>query len=470
MLVYVSGEKIMEKQEEFKLSKIFLDVASNLSLADSKKSIKLNIKDYGELEQTLEDYLTNILGYKSKFDYSQYYPEIRKYFENILNNGFSFNKDVVENIKEYEKKFIDIFNSHYYLTIFTVVMRRIYSPSYSGRIDYGNTEAVNNYDIFISHLNNSLIFGHIARKNEDSLPPIYVSNIDEFDDVLKNYIDTIRTSSSYYNILARNEIYASEEDKIKALIESTIFNVTNADAAHIIKFFRKYTLFLKEHTFCPLSSPQKIGFAFNDDLYVMYRKSEPEYETPYYFSFMLPNRRIELPVVRIGIKNEDGFKTAHILATQSSQRMLNFAELNKVNTEIKSIIPRDKYFRFFNPSHYISILITFGILNGAGIKNIEIVEMLPLRYHKTIIDRCMSDDEAERYQTRLTNKNIITYMRLFDQIKGIKILDYPDGYSPLTLILEDNIECPNDELQKLYNYGYELGSTLKEKTLKLENY
>ncbi len=458
----------MEKQDDFKLSKIFLDVASNLSLADSKKSIKLNIKDYGALEQALKDYLTNILGYKPEFDYNQYFPEIRKYFENILNNNFAFNKDVVENIKDYGKKFIEIFNNHYYLTIFTIVMRRIYSPSYSGRIDYGNTETVNSYDIFISHLNNSLIFGHITRKNEDSLPPIYVSDIDEFDSVLKEYIDTVRTSSSYYNILARDEIYASEEDKIKALIESTIFNITNADAAHITKFFRKYTLFLQDHTFCPLSSPYKIGYAFDDDLYVMYRKSEPEYETPYYFSFMLPNRRIELPVVRLGIKNEDGFKTAHILATQSSQRMLNYFELNKINNEIKAMLPKSKYFRFFNPSHYISILITFGILNGAGIKNIEIAEMLPLRYRKTIIDRSMSDDEGERYQTRLTNKNIITYMRLFDQIKGVKIIDYPDGYSPLTLILEDNIECPNDELQKLYDYGYQLGVSLKEKTLKLK--
>ena len=207
--------------------------------------------------------------------------------------------------------------------------------------------------------------------------------------------------------------------------------------------------------------PKYMGNLFNDDLFVMCKRSELQYETPYYLAFMLNNKRVESPNLRMGIETRENKKVAHIIATQSAQRVLNPENLQEVQTEIKNNLPTDSYFRFYNPTHLVSILMTFGLLNGLGIKEVEVKDFLLFRYNKTVLDRQMDTEEADKFQTRLTNKNLITYMRLISMVDGIDVISYPEMDMSLKLKIEDNVVCKNEFLQKIYDMGYQLGKENK---------
>jgi len=180
---------------------------------------------------------------------------------------------------------------------------------------------------------------------------------------------------------------------------------------------------------------------------------------------MLNNKRVELPNIRMGIEAKENKKVAHIIATQSAQTTLNPEGLDQIQKEIKNSLPTDSYFRFYNPTHLVPILMTFGMLNGMGINEVEVKDFLPFRYNKTILDRQMDTEEADKFQTRLTNKNLITYMRLISIVDGIDIITYPEMNMCLKLKLQENIVCKNEFLQKIYDLGYKLG---KEKKINLE--
>lgn len=137
--------------------------------------------------------------------------------------------------------------------------------------------------------------------------------------------------------------------------------------------------------------------------------------------------------------------------------------MDLIQTEIKKQLPTDPNFRFYNPTHLISILLTFGYLNGLGIKLIKVKDFLPFRYYKTVLDKQMNTEEADNYQNRLTNKNLITYLRLIELVDGIDVHNYPELDMGLSIKLSDNIKCKNEFLQNIYDIGYKLGMQTKYK-------
>ena len=200
---------------------------------------------------------------------------------------------------------------------------------------------------------------------------------------------------------------------------------------------------------------------FDDQLYVMAKRSEVEYETPYYLAFMLKEKHIELPNIRLGVETKDNKKIAHIVATQSSQIIVDRNNLNDIRNRIKDNIPADPHFRFYNPSHLISLIITFGMLKGMGIEEVEVTDYLPFRKRKSVIEKQMSQEESDNFQRRLTDKNIITYMKLCTITKGIEIDNYPEMDMKMKLKIGENIVCANSWLQQLYDQGCEIGKKYK---------
>lgn len=445
------------------LSKIFLDVYNSFHTFNNKNKIHISIEDYPLLEKTLEKYLVDILGYRIKYNYENNYREIRKYFENIIyNSKYKNYNNIIEYIDSYKKEFIEKINTHKYTNLFIDTMRNMYSKSYNGKILSEEKNDLSYSSIAITNRDNSFVIGRLTRKDEIPLPSIYINDIDEFEKILKEYVQSIFLSDSFYNLFDNiNFDNISLEDKIKAVFESTMFNATAMDLNNIEQFFRRYNDFINDQTFQNIRKPVCMGELFDDQLYIMSKRSELEYETPYYLAFMLNNNRVELPNVRLGIEEKDNKKVAHIIAVQSAQKILNKDNLDKIQKEIKKNLPVDSYFRFYNPTHLVSILMTFGVLNGMGIKDIEIKDFLPFRYNKTILDKQMSEEEADNYQTRLTNKNLITYMRLIELVEGINIINYPEMNMCLNLKLSDEIRCKNEFLQRIYNLSYELGKNKK---------
>lgn len=440
------------------LSTIFIDVYNSMKNFDSEKN-EIHIDDYTELETALENYLSSIIGYKIKSNYEGNFREIRKYFENIIyyymdNRG----KSIIECIYDYKNEFIENLDNHKYVNLFIEAMKKLYSKSYDGKIFTENDNNSLYSTVAISNRGNRFIIERNVRRDEEFLPSICINDIDKFEEILKKYIESIAMSDSFYNLFD-NEYFlnVSFDEKVKIIFECTIFNATSMDLNYVDKFFRRYADFVNDESFKNLRSLKYAGELFDDELYVMLKRSEVEYETPFYLAFMLKNQKVELPNVRLGIETNGNSKIAHIVATQSAQTVLNKDNLNTIQLEIKKSMPNDPHFRFYNPTHLISLLMTFGILNGMGIQEIQVKDFMPFRYNKTITDRQMNIEEADNYQTRLTNKNLITYMKLIELVDGINIVSYPEMNMELNLRLEDEIKCKNAFLQSIYDMSYNLG-------------
>lgn len=316
----------------------------------------------------------------------------------------------------------------------------------------------------VSNKGQSFIIGRMPRKDEIELPSIYIENIDSFENVLNTYVDAVSKSDSYYNIFGNDRMKEVPlKNKIRALFECTIFNATSKDLVFTERFFSKYTDFITDKTLEPYRKLNYVGNALNDEMYIMFKRSELEYETPFCLCYMLKNNVVELPNVRLGIENYNGKKIAHILATQTSQSSnINRENMVSVEKYLKSIIPNDSAFRFFNPSHLVSILMSFGILKGMGITEVEVSDYLPFRHKKTVLDKQMNEEESTNFQRRLTDKNMITYMRLVSVTEGIEILTYPEMDMGLKLDISKDIKCNSKELQELYDMCYSFSKSIKE--------
>jgi len=462
--------------EGYTLSKIFFDVYNSISNFNNKKIFK-NINDYNLLENALEEYLVSLLGISIKYNYEEHYREIRKYFENIVNNVEYDGVDLISNIKLYQEEFKRKIANHPYTEIFIESLQRLYSRDYDGKVTF--FDSINDYsynslangidkaDTMISNINNRFIIGRISRKDENELPSVYIDDIDSFEKVLEKYVHTVSVSDSYYNIFSNEKMKdIPYKNKVRALFETIMFNATSSDLIYVEQFFHKYIDFISDETLMALRKLNYVGNVMDDELFVMLKRSELEYETPYCLCFMLKNNVIELPNIRLGIETQGHKKIAHILATQTTQSShINRENMKKIEKYLKNIIPNDSSFRFFNPSHLVSLLMCFGILKGMGISDIEVVDYLPFRHKKTVLDKQMSDEEAANFQMRLTDKNMITYMRLVSVINGIKILSYPEMDMGLKLNISNNVTSESEELQSLYDICYEFGKKMKEENL-----
>ena len=262
-------------------------------------------------------------------------------------------------------------------------------------------------------------------------------------------------------------IVRGEDENIKMILEAALVNATNIDARDIEVFFKNYTSYVLNEDLGSLRNLQKVGRLFDDDLYIMLKRSELWYETPFYISLMLCNKHIELPNVRLGIDFEK--KCANIIAVQSSQVQNETQEFIELKETIKRVLPKDSYYRFINPSHVISLVITMGYLKAIGINEVLLKDYMPFRYKKVVYDKHLDEDEAEKLQTRLTTKNIATFLRISSNIDGINVMSYPGNSSELKLSIADEIHGKNQFIEDLFKLGYDLGQKNKcENTRKLK--
>jgi hypothetical protein len=437
--------------EEYKLSKIFLDVYSDLLTANVKNCYQhLQIDDYEKLENNLKTYLNYVLGYKLDNDYSQYFREIRKYFENIIVNAKNINcLDINQFILDYAQHFFEEIDKRPLSSIFIYTLKNTYSNDYAG--------------VAIGNNGNSYTVERVQRKDEEEMPAINIKNIDDLEYTLSLFVEKVEKSDSYFNSFFD---FMDRKDAISYLLEWVVKNATQSDMSDIEQYFKKYADFITDTTFDSLKHPVKIGNLLGDELYVMRKRANVNYETPYYLSFMMKteNKGVELPTVRMGIESGMQKKVAHILATQTSQVNTNFERYGEITSCFKKMLSKSKNFREFNPSHVISIILTFGILKGIGIDKVVVDEYFPLRLQRLILENKKNDEELYDLQHRLIDKNIYNYFRLMEFFDGIEIADYPENGSGLILHLNDNIKSENAFLQNLYNIGYRTGNQVRSNT------
>ena len=429
---------------------------------DNSKNYDYLLND-NELEDILRNYIETTMVYKT--NYMENLKEVDIALQNIILNSDKYTNDLLGDlkdvIKKYSKDYIDILDSKPLTKLFIESINKLNSSDFNIKdIEEDKSREINTA---IRHKGKSLELIKISRINEDLFPTIYINDIDKFENTLLELINTIKYSESFYNIFNREGFSEMpESNKLKMIFEGILLNLTNSDALNADQFINNYINYINNPTFDNIKKPTYISTLFDDELYVMSKKSELWYETPYYLSFMLRNKMIELPNVRIGITENNNKLVANILATQTSQRISNMEEYELLQEHIKKSIPTDSYFRFINPTHLISLIITFGLLKGLGIEDVIVKDYMPYRYKKVVNDKQYNDDEANNYQTRLTTKNITTYMRIVSIFDGIDIVSYPENSMELSIRINDNVIGNNEFVNSLFYMGYSFGKKLSE--------
>ena len=446
---------------DFIYSKIFMCSYKEFYQDDKLQKICANINQLIELEEVLKEFIYGVIGFRFSHKYD--YGEIRAYFDNICQNTHFYDyHSLIKAINEYKNRYIHIMDSHPYVMLLTDAIKRIYSPEYDGKLGFNISsqyEYVVGHNATINHKGSMMQI----RKNHDSgevrMPNVFISDIDKLEDSLEEYVEAIKSSNSFYNLFNnKNFNFFTYNEKVKMLFEATILNASTLELSNLTEFFNKYRDFIIDETLPNMTKLQKMGDTLNDEMYFCVKRSDIEYETPYYFSFMLKNSYYELPNVRLGITSNGDKKIAHIIATQTSQFTPENEDISKM---IKKGIPHTSKFRFSNPDYLVSILIAFGILKGMGIENVVVEDYMPLRSHKTIRDKSMGEEESNRYMERIYDKEIYTYLKLSELCNGIDIKSFPDDGNNMNIALNDNITCANEFLQNLYNMAYNFGKNYK---------
>lgn len=456
-------------RDKFVLTEIFYDVYNNLMQPSDKKIIR-TIEDK-ELEQKLENFLIDMMGYsnyrqyckfiENKVENFEYFAGIRKYFENVIvNYDFLSGMDLFDFLDTYVENLNSYLASLPYVNIFIRALKNNYSNDPE--------------DVILSHQGKKFVISRQTDKYKNEPPAAIIENIENLEEVLEKYVATVKESDTFYkNVLGDDSGY-SEEEGIEQLFFWTLLNASRTDLLNIEKFFIKYTRFVADDTFAKYKNKTyKIAKIFNDELYVRIKKATLAYETPFYFRFMLKNKVVEFPNIRYGISEDNNEKTAFIQAIQSSQEIPTNGFYYIVDRIIKQNLETSKYFREFNPMHLASLVLFLGFINGMNIKRVVGCDYFSLRYQRFALEDQKSENELHEYQRRLTNKFVNTFFRLLEYTDDIKVIKYPEESDEFILELKDKITFNSSVLQELYNIGYktslklrkESNSTLLKKTI-----
>ena len=448
---------------ELLFSKIFLEAYKMSVEASGFRNMNiengLTEENINEVEKTLQSFIYDILGFRFNGAYN--WGEVRIYFDNICKNiDRNGNKPLVDLINNYKKDYLKLLEEHPHVRMLTEVVKKIFSREYDGKLGNDSIESYqsNNAETILRHNKaaNSLIIAKAERQTTTPLPSVIISNLDHIEKVLSKFVRVVKESDTYYNVF-KIEGYDNytDEEKIKMLFEGILLNATAYDLANVDLFFGRYTEFITDEKLSSIKGVNYLGEAFDDQMYFMVKRSDCEYETPYYMSFMLLNKKFELPNIRVGI-SEDRHK-AYIAAVQTSQMTGRNAEIDQM---VKDNVPRTSSFNFSNPTHMSSIIIALGILKGMGVNIVDVVDYMPIRYYKTIKDKSMGEEEANRYLTRLTDQNFNTYFKLEELTEGIEITSHAGTGHNMTLEVMDEVICHNEFFQNLYDLGYNFGLTI----------
>ena len=440
-----------------------LNVTPSKKLDSSDSLSYLNVTPSKELEDALEDLVRETLGFS--FNDSYDYGAVRVCFDNVIKSmHYTDNRNFIDIIKIYKDKYFKILEDNHLTRLFVDVIKRIYSPNYDGKLGsylVNNEQRSASSSAYVGTIYNSITVGMPIRIGQDLMPSVMIRDAYKFEEKLQIFVDTLKSSSSDYNLFKISGFTDSytEDEILQMAFESIILNATSYELCNVGRYFMKYTSFLEDTTMPSLTPLVDLGSALDDELYFKVKKSDIEYETPYYFAFMLRDHQYELPNVRLSITEKDnGEKVANIIALQSSQ-------ITKRNPDIAEIIkrrtPKTSTFRYYNPEHFISLVLALGILNGLGITEIDVQDFMPIRYRKTVCDNSMNEEEAENYVKRVYDKNIACYFKMQLLTDDIEFTDYPASGDNLHLKTNDIVRFKDEFLNDLYALAYNYTSKLE---------
>ena len=311
------------------------------------------------------------------------------------------------------------------------------------------------------------------------VPTLEINNEEEFFNILSEYFEKAK---DFYAGKIREE-----DDFDKTILTCLWNNATMEDFQNPINYINKYISFMDK----PLDLSdeyESIGYSemLDSNLEVCLTQ-EPIYEeTPYALYVRCTNGELyyNFPVVRFGIKDD----TAYIYAVQQLKKSNDSLETEKYKKKIHrklfkvnenfekeeeiDNITNPENLTGINPSALVSLSVLFSKLEEVGIKIIEVLSFLPVRYNakeisflvkKDILKRKGYSDidientfndlskSHEEIQRNLSDKLLRNIRRIEYNFNNIDVTSYPMELDTSTHINLCEYEyCNNPLLQEIY--------------------
>lgn len=357
----------------------------------------------------------------------------------------------------YTKRFLEIALEKAYDGIYS---RDTGLPIYIDPNSQDSNNSIKKIELSESHFQKILsqengIFLTPTKQEEFFRPNTVIKNIEEFETLLKKYVNYLNTSNkNFYKIDKKHNFSSYMYYLVKTL--------TNSDNQDLSQYIQTFIGFLHDNNFKNLKKEGKIGSINLDNensnyFDVLARRAEEYYgsETPYTMRYALDKKgfKYTMPFVRYGISGNQ----AYIYSIQRKGKT-NFKHkrIKELNGKFNSVNSGVKHDRDITPSMLVSATIFLGMLKGIGIENIKIADFLTRRFGH--YEGFPSYEESLKLQENITNKFLKTFNRLANQFNGIDIISYPNDYdSYLNLKLGKNISSKNKLLNDFFELGFNYG-------------
>lgn len=332
-----------------------------------------------------------------------------------------------------------------------------------GRIDCGFIYNV----IFSANLSNKQ---YVAKKEELQIPTLVISNKEEFDNLLKLYI---QHAYPFYN----KAYYDNEHDYIKALLTFLFVNMAPEEFMDPISYIKKRIAFFNNSLDYDINEPILVGNSdYIGEISATIQKETIYEETPYSIKFKTDN--CQFLTVRFGIDNN----IVYIYAIQNDKDYTMDKKINrklfKINENFDTTNESyDNINDFENLTGITNSTVTAATLAlalflKAGYTDIRMPSFLPVRYNAKEITRVkklqkfvneenfdlLEQESIEKnmsIQRNISDKFIRTFRRLAYHFTNINIYSYPfDIDSCLHITMNDNINCNNALLEDLFTTVY----------------
>lgn len=303
------------------------------------------------------------------------------------------------------------------------------------------------------------------KKDKEATEPYVDTGIREdgscyFEDALTEYVRTYFESEKNWSTPIIH--CKTKQDQLVFCLAGLWLNATYADYANPIEFIKRYTNFLKDHTFDDFfetKNIRNIQTLKNAQLSIKLINQEEFQETPEAMQFTISKDGVEkkLPRIAFGISDLD----AYIYGIQGYKTEEDPQEIKPVNraryqSYRKKNYPED-YRNSYNrlePYAYISLFAFLCLLKNKGINKVYMPSILPERYEskemvsrmkekdkikeiksqglkrkerrKAINEIKKQDNEHQRIQNTMTNKFLTYITRMVCDVPGLEIYAYPD--------------------------------------------
>ena len=303
--------------------------------------------------------------------------------------------------------------------------------------------------------------------NDETKESLIVEDMDLFLIKLSEYVDLELAAKRRMMPISKDV----EDNTVKTLIASLFTNASFKDFEDPVKFIERRIDFLKDKTFANYDNGVVIPLGeelLNSNLHIVNELDSVHSETPYKMSFYLEKDgdKYYLPSINYGISNGTCYIYSMMNKNESKNKDSKFAKdinrlLYKLNDGIEESEEYKEYVENGREGDYpenisdVSLPFVFAasmflnMLNEKGIKNVDVVSYLPVRYDSRNLASTNSEMEErnDRIQNNATNKLIRTFNRALSHMSGVTVTANPfDVDENMHLRIDDNIVINNELL------------------------